>query len=120
MFGIQYKPCLAVKDQVLADFLAKVPQQEMKSNNSGWWILNVDGASLQTRAELELQLEAPIEEVIEQAVRLDFPTSNNEDEYEAIIVRLDLAIFLLSEKIVIRSDSQLVVGQVNGEYETRD
>ena len=25
-----------------------------------------------------------------------------------------------SEKIVIRSDSQLVVGQVNGEYETRD
>ena len=58
----------------------------------------MDGASLQTRAELELQLEAPTEEVIEQAVRLDFPTSNNEDEYEAIIVGLDLAIFLLSEK----------------------
>ena len=51
---------------------------------------------------------------------MDFPTSNNEAEYEAIIVGIDLAIFVSSEKIFIRSDSQLVVGQVNGDYETRD
>ena len=51
---------------------------------------------------------------------MDFPASNNEAEYEAIIVGLDIAISVSSEKIIIRSDSQLVVGQVNGEYETRD
>ena len=51
---------------------------------------------------------------------MDFLASNNEAEYKAIIVGLDLVISVSSEKIIIRSDSQLVVGQVNGEYETRD
>ena len=75
-----------MKGKIQADFLAKVPQQEIKSDNSGWWILNVDGTLLQTGAELGLQLEAPTREVIEQAIRLDFPASNNEAEYEAITV----------------------------------
>ena len=33
-FCIQYKLCLAMKGQVLADFLAEVTQQETKSDNS--------------------------------------------------------------------------------------
>ena len=78
------------------------------------------GAPRQTGAGLGLKLKAPTGEIIEQAVRLDFPASNNEAEYEAIIVSLDLAISVSSEKIIIRSGSQLVVGQFNGEYETRD
>ena len=86
-FGIQYKPCLALKGQILADFLAEIPQQETKSDSSGWWTLNVDGASRQTGAELGLQLKASIGEIIEQAIHLDFPVSNNEAEYEAIIAR---------------------------------
>ena len=61
----------------------------------------MDGTSRQTGAGLRLQLEALTGEVIEQAIRLDFPASNNEPEYEAISVS--------SKKIIIRSDSQLVV-----------
>ena len=34
-FGIQYKPCLTLKGQVLVDFLAKIPQQEMEPDSSG-------------------------------------------------------------------------------------
>ena len=109
-FGIKYKPRLAMKGQVLADFLAEVPQQETKSDNSGWWILNVDGTSRQTGAGLRLQLEAPTKEMIEQAISLDFPASNNEAEYETIIAGLDLAISVSSEKIIIRRKSQFVVG----------
>ena len=95
-FGIQYKPHLELKGQILADFLVEVSKQEMKSDNSNWWTLNVDGASRQTRAELRLQLKAPTKEIIEQAICLDFPSSNNEAEYEAIIVGLDLAISVSS------------------------
>ena len=80
----------------------------------------MDGASQQTGAGPGLQLKAPTGETINQALHLDFPASNNEAEYEAIIAGIDLAIFVTSEKIIIRSDSQLVVGHVNGEYETRD
>ena len=92
----------------------------MEPDNSDWWILNVNGPSLQMRAGLGLQLKAPTEELIEHAIGLDFPASNNEAVYEAIIAGIDLAISVSLEKIIIKSDSQLVVGQVNGEYETRD
>ena len=92
----------------------------MEPDSSGWWTLNVDGDSRKTGVGLELQLKALTEEVIGQDIRLNFSASNNEAEYEAIIIGLDLTIFVSSEKIVIRSDSQLVVGLVNREYETKD
>ena len=71
-------------------------------------------------AGVRLQLKAPIGERIEQAIQLDFPASNNEVEYNAILVGIDLAFSVSLEKIIIQSDSQPVVGQVNGKYETRD
>ena len=80
----------------------------------------MDDASQQMGVGLGLQLKASTREIIEQAICLGFPTSNNEVEYEAIIAEIDLTISVSSEKIIIRKDSQLVVGQVNGEYETRD
>ena len=108
-----------LKGQVLADFLVEFPQQEMEQDSFDWWTLNVDGASRQMGAGLGLQLKAPTGEIIEHAIRLDFLTSN-EVEYEAFIFGIDLAISISLDKIVIRSDSQLMLGQVNGEYETRD
>ena len=80
----------------------------------------MDGASLQIGAGVGLQLRAPTRERIEQAIRLGFPASNNETEYEAILARVDLVKSVSSRKLIIRSDSQLILGQVNGEYETRD
>ena len=80
----------------------------------------MDGASRHTRVDVGLQLKAPTEDRIEQDIRLDFPTSTNEAEYEAILATIDLTISVSSEKIIIQSDSQLVVGQVNREYEMRD
>ena len=44
-FGIQYKPRLGLKGQILENFLAEIPQQDAEPNNSGWWILNVDDTS---------------------------------------------------------------------------
>ena len=120
MFGIQYKPHLAIKEHIFVDFLKEIPQQDMDPGNSKLWILNMDGASRQTGAGISLQFKSLTKEIIEQVIRLDFPTSNNEAEYEAILAGIDLAIFVSLEKIIIQSDSQLVVGQVNEEYETRD
>ena len=109
---------MALKGHILADFLVEVPQQDVNPDSIGWWIFIVDGASLQTGAGVRLQLKAPIGERIEHAIWLDFPSSNNETKYEAILAGNDLPTSVSSKKIIIRSDSQLVVGQVNGEYET--
>ena len=80
----------------------------------------MDGSSRQIGAGVGLQLKALTREMIEQAIRLSFPGSNNETEYEAILAGVDLVKSVSKEKLIIRNDSQLMVGQVNGEYETRD
>ena len=80
----------------------------------------MDGASRQTGAGIGLQLKSPSGDKIEQAIRLGFCASNYESEYEAILTGIELATALLADKLMIRSDSQLVVGQVNAEYESRD
>ena len=80
-----------LKGQVLAYFLAELPQPNVDQDNGGWWILNVDDASHHAEARVGLQLKAQIRKMVEQAIRLDFPASNNETEYEAILARVDLA-----------------------------
>ena len=89
-FGIQYKPCLALKGQVLEDVLVELPQPDMDRGNIGWWILNVDEASRQMGVGVGLQLKAPTGKKIEHGIWLYFPASNNEIEYKAILARVDL------------------------------
>ena len=70
----------------------------------------MDTASRQTGADIGLQLKSPGGDKIEQAIRLGFYSSNNKAEYEAILAGIELATALLDDKLIIRSDSQLVVG----------
>ena len=83
-----------------------------------WWTLNVDGASRKTGVGIGLQLKSPVGENIEQTIYLGFSASNNELEYEAILAEIELAATVSTDKLLIQSDSQLVVGQVNAEYES--
>ena len=75
-----------------------------------WWTLNIGGASRQTGSNISLQLKSSAGEKIEQAFRLGFSASNNESEYEAFIAGIELAAVVLAVKLMIQSDSQLVVG----------
>ena len=112
-FGIQYKPRLAKKGQVLTDFLAEIPQSKMSLDSLNWWTLNVDGASRKIGADIDLQLKSSTGEKIEQAICLGFNASNSQSEYEAILAGIELATIVSADKLLIRTDSQLVVGKVN-------
>ncbi|XP_012834061.1 PREDICTED: uncharacterized protein LOC105954923 [Erythranthe guttata] len=56
---------------------------------------------------------------IEYAIKLDFHASNNEAEYEAFIAGIRLSLAVGARKLVIHSDSQLVVNQVSGVYDAK-
>ena len=103
-YSIQYKPRLVKKGQVLADFLAEIPQPETCPDGLNWWTLSVDEASWQTRASIGLQLKSPSGDNIEQAIWLGFSTSNNESKYEAILVGIELTTAISADKLLIRSD----------------
>ncbi|KAF7824260.1 Serine/arginine-rich SC35-like splicing factor [Senna tora] len=57
---------------------------------------------------------------IDQALQLNFKTTNNQVEYEALIAGLNLASELGATNLVVSSDSHLVVGQLNGSFEIKE
>ena len=61
-------------------------------------------------------LRSPEGDEIECMVRLDFPTTNNEAEYKALVVELNLAKAAVAISVVIYCDSQVVTNQVNNDY----
>jgi ribonuclease HI len=51
---------------------------------------------------------------------LEYATTNNEAEYEALLARLKMAKTLGATELDVHNNSQLVVGQVNGDYEAKE
>ena len=91
--------------------VTEIPQPDASPNKTSQWTLYVDRASKQTGADIGLQLTSPTGERVEQAERLGFSATNNESEYK---------VTMGADNLSIQSDSQLVVGQVNAKFESRD
>ncbi|KAJ9566095.1 hypothetical protein OSB04_002061 [Centaurea solstitialis] len=127
-FDIEFKPKTAIKSQVLADFVAEFsPGLEptmcdevvMISDNKPW-ILYVDGSSNVRGCGLGIVLKSSQGGNIAYSVRCEFKATNNEAEYEALIAGLDIALRLGAKQLHVRSDSLLVVNQVNGDFQAKD
>ncbi|XP_028116478.1 uncharacterized protein LOC114314223 [Camellia sinensis] len=54
-------------------------------------------------------LVSPDGRMIEQSIRLGFKVSNNEVDYEVLIVGLKLAVAMEADEVVVFCDSQLIV-----------
>ena len=59
-------------------------------------------------------------EILKYVVRLQFPATNNEVEYEVLLTRLSLARVLEAKTFIVQADSQLVVCQIKGDYEAKE
>ena len=60
-------------------------------------------------------IQTPEGDKIECMIKLDFPTTNNKAEYEALVVGLDLAKVVGAENMIIHCDSLVITSQVNGD-----
>uniref|UniRef100_A0A2N9I431 Uncharacterized protein n=1 Tax=Fagus sylvatica TaxID=28930 RepID=A0A2N9I431_FAGSY len=123
-FDIDYRPRTAIKAQALADFIAEFtskddePTEDVEQTSK--WTMNIDGSSTKDSGGIGVVLKSPEGDTIRQAVRLQYPTTNNEAEYEALLTGLEMAKVLGATELDVLSDSQLVVGQVNGDYEAKE
>ena len=63
---------------------------------------------------------SPEKVVIKKSLRLDFSAMNNEAEYEALLEGMAMVQRMGGKFIKLFSDSRLVVGQVEGEFEAKD
>uniref|UniRef100_A0A2N9G7Y6 Uncharacterized protein n=1 Tax=Fagus sylvatica TaxID=28930 RepID=A0A2N9G7Y6_FAGSY len=98
----------------------KMTSQQKTSSKASKWTVNIDGSSTKDSGGVGIVLKSPEGDTIKQAVRLQYPTTNNEAEYEALLAGLKTAKILGATELDVRSDSQLVVGQVNGDYEAKE
>jgi ribonuclease HI len=57
---------------------------------------------------------------MERAVRFEFVASNNEAEYEVLLLRLRICYEAGAKNLSAFSGSQLIVGKVNGEFDAKD
>ena len=78
----------------------------------------VDGASNQNDSGVGLVLISPEKIIIEKSLRLD--STNNEAEYEALMMGMAMVQRMGRKSVKFFSDSRLVVGQVKGEFEAKD
>ena len=64
-----------------------------------------------------LVLVSPEKITIENSLRLGFSASNNEVEYEALLMGMTMVQNMGGKTVKVYSDSKLVVGQVRGDLE---
>ncbi|XP_057755308.1 uncharacterized protein LOC130974437 [Arachis stenosperma] len=83
------------------------------------WKLHVDGSSNSTHGGARIILENQNGITIEQSVRYEFPVSNNQAEYEALLAGLTLAREVGAKALEVNTDSQVVSSQINGSYQAR-
>ena len=92
--------------------------EEIRSEEA--WILYVDGSSSRTCSGAGLLIMSPNGARLEHAVRFNFMATNNEAEYEALLLGLGICLASGSKKVIAHTYSQLIVGHVNGDYEAKD
>ena len=69
------------------------------------WMLYVDGASNSKGSRVDVILDKEGDIIIELSLKFDFLVSNNQDEYKALIARLQLTSNVSATNLMICSDS---------------
>ncbi|XP_070025156.1 uncharacterized protein [Nicotiana sylvestris] len=128
-----------MKAQALADHLAENPVddeyrplstyfpdeevnsiEEVVSDDHPVWKMYFDGAVNIKGVGIGAILISPIGHHYPVTARLRFFCTNNTAEYEACIMGLKMAIDLDVHELLVIGDSDLIIRQAQGEWETRD
>ncbi|XP_074300358.1 uncharacterized protein LOC141631608 [Silene latifolia] len=107
---------LAVTEVAVSAVLVR---EQDKEQNPVYY-MHIDGASNQRGEGVGLILRSVEGELIAQTVRCEFKATNNETEYEALILGMQLVLELGVRNLKISSDSLLIVNHVNDEFIARD
>ena len=108
-FDIQYCLHISIEGQVDADFIAEFTNGENKgADECPRWSIHTDGSSNRLAGGTGIVLLSLKRDKIECMVHLNFPTTNNKAEYEALVAGLDLTKAVRAANVVIHYDSQVV------------
>ncbi|KAL0342452.1 UNVERIFIED_CONTAM: hypothetical protein Scaly_1907800 [Sesamum calycinum] len=121
VYDISYLPQTITKAQVLADFISNTARISLGDTpKAEKWLLNMDGSSTIQDSGAGIVVPFPHGEDLEFVAKFGFNASNNEAEYEALLIDMKMAYKAGARYLVAYSDSQLVVKQVESTYEAKE
>ncbi|XP_062100229.1 uncharacterized protein LOC133806112 [Humulus lupulus] len=127
-FAINFVPQKAIKGQALADFLAAhpipdnmelhedLPDEEVFTIETSSWQLFFDGAAKKCGAGAGIVFVTPSGGLIPYSFHILAICTNNEAEYEALIIGLEIALEMQIQSLEVYGDSLLILKQINGEF----
>lgn len=125
-FTLLYFPQKSMKGQAVADFLADHPSADpieeepfdISVCEAGIqsWELKFDGSSTETSAGAGIVITSPKGIKTALSFNLNFQCTNNQAEYEGLVIGLEILKDLGAKDVLIKGDSQLVLRQLSGEY----
>ena len=93
----------------MANFIAEYTKLEGKgAEGLGQWSIHTDGSSNRHAGGTRMVIRTLEGDKIECMIRLDFPTTNNKAEYEALVAGLDLVKAVGAENMIVHCDSQVI------------
>lgn len=118
-YDIQYKPRAAIKAHALADFIVEASYEKEQQVKKETWMLEVDGSSA-SGSGVNIVMTSSKGNTFEYTIKFTFPSPNNEAEYEETIDALRMCIASRAKSASLKMVSQLVNGQLRGEFEVRE
>ncbi|KAK2990335.1 hypothetical protein RJ640_003607 [Escallonia rubra] len=110
-YNLTYVPQKAVKGQALADFLANHPCNNPEDGviyvGIAPWKMTFDGSTTSQGADGNIH---------KFVFQIEKDCSNNQAEYEALIIGLEILLDMHITTVQISGDSQLVIKQLNREF----
>ena len=125
-FSLKYVPQKAVKGQAIADFLTSHPGLDLDEETIDQietmgvclmpWILLFDGSRTQNMSGCGIVITSPEGLRTEMSFQFDFSCTNNQAEYEAIIIGLEILREMGARHIKVVGDSKLVINHLAGTF----
>ena len=118
-FDVDYRPRMAIKAQALANFVTEftIADQDPKTN---YWMVYTNRLLAASIRGVGVILLSPKKDILRYRVQLQFPATNNEAEYEAVLTSLRIAKALSVRNLKLNSDSKLVVRQITNKYKAKE
>jgi hypothetical protein len=116
----EFESAKAVKGQIIADFITKHHDPSINLLEITPWALFFDGSSCGKGGVVGILLISPRGEMFEFSIPIQPTVTNNQAEYEALLRGLQYLKEAKAISVEIFGDSELVIKQLNGQYECRN
>jgi ribonuclease HI len=117
--NIDFKPRTAIKSQALVDFMAEWWENQLPTptERPEHWVMYLDGSLKLEGAGAGVLLISPTGKQLKYILQIFWKVSNNEAEYEALLHGLRLATSLGIKRLLVYSNSVVVINQVNKSWD---